>query len=150
MEIVFLNDLITMASRIPFFNSYNPLIKSEPIFIREEEASQKALSVRPVWIIGDLKILHEWMNATLRKSNWIIDPKRNSLFRHYKQILMADNAQSLIFEQDHIPCIQFDILPAPGNNLPHHIKHAADDYYLNFLFRESFRDPDLLVRGLAC
>jgi len=63
-------------------------------------------------------------------------------------IIIAGDAQSLIIEQNRIPIIQFDILPFPLKNWLHGVKYSADDYYLNFLFKESFRDPHLFAHGL--
>lgn len=142
--------LNSMATSFNLFRSYNPLVKCGTLFVREDEVTQRSFGIRPVWIIGDLEILNDWMLSPLKKSNWEIDPKNSSVFRYYKAILLSSNAQSFVIEQDKKPVIQFDILPVPKKQWPSVLSYSVDDYCLNFLFRESFRNPDIFWRGLSC
>jgi hypothetical protein len=137
-----------MAMQNSFFYSSDPLKKAELLFWKENETGSLLLGIRPVSIVGDLEILHDWMNATNRKSNWKLNVKESSLFRHYKKILMSENAQSVMIEQNSTACIQFDIIPVMTGALWSGLSFDQNDYLLYFLFRESFRDPELFVRSL--
>jgi hypothetical protein len=138
-----------MSEQLSFFYAYNPLEKSSYVFLKEDAESGHTMTIRPVWIIGDLEILHEWMDSSLRKSNWTLNPKNSSLFRYYKRTLLSENAQSFMVEQNRVPCFQFDILPAGEASWPKKMDLKANDYCLKFLFKESFRDPGLSIRGFS-
>src|SRR5450631_2149059 len=139
-----------MANQSPLFNPYDPLVRTEPIFVKESDHIQEQFKVRPVWIIGDLKILHDWMHAPLRKSNWFVDTEKKSLFRHYKLISLTSGSQSLIIELNQKPIIQFDILPNPIKKWRNIRLTHGDDCLMNFLFAENFRKPNLFRAGFEC
>jgi hypothetical protein len=137
-------------ARSSIFDSYDPLIKTEPVFVIENMNIQERLLVRPVWIIGDLKTLHNWMNSPLRKSNWFIDTGKKSLFRHYKETSLAGDSQSFMIEHNQIPIIQFDIMPNPVKKWRNKRLKHGDDCLVNFLFAENFRMPGLFQTGFEC
>jgi hypothetical protein len=137
-----------MANQDDLFRSYNPLVKSGALFVKIDYISQSPISIRPVWIIGDLEVFHDWILSPLRKSNWEINPKKSSVFRHYKSTLLSSHAQSLTVVRNQKLDIQFDILPIPSLGWPTSIAQGNQDYCLNFLFRESFRDSGNFERSL--
>jgi Acetyltransferase (GNAT) domain len=136
-----------MPGPFNLFHPYNPLIKSAPVFKKLDETNQRHLILRPLWIIGDLETLHAWMDSPNKKTNWNFNRKKNSVYRHYKEILLSGNAQSLIIEQDKQPVFQFDIFPLTNHDWPKDLDRKGG-YSVNFLFVESFRDPDLFSRGI--
>lgn len=97
------------------------------------------LVLRPVWLIGDLQILYEWLRSPVKKSNWSIPPQ-GSLFQHYHYALSAHTQQSLLVADGGIPIIQFDLGPVAGDPQTVDIK---------YLFRQYFRDPPVFDYGLA-
>src|SRR5258708_1048314 len=101
-----------MVSRSTLFSRYDPFNKVESLFTQKNGTNGKILSIRPVWIIGDLAILHEWMSAPLKKSNWQLNQKKMSVMQHYKQVLLSADAQSLMVEQNDKPLVQIELLPA--------------------------------------
>ena len=135
-----------MASESDLFHAYNPLFKNDPVFLRRYESTkQYSLSIRPVWIIGDLELLHDWIY-----SNWELDQNRYSLFQHYKNLLLSDRAQSFMVDQNGKPLIQFDVLSMQKSYLPSSSEPSGNDCYLYYLYKENFRDPEIFKKGLQC
>ena len=131
------------------FERYDPLEKAgAPLFEMVEEVSGRTMTLRPVWIIGDLMMIYEWLNAALCKTNWKINLKKISLMQHYSQMLRSDRMQSFIVEQNHIPVMQVDLLPVRLANLSATIKLTDAEYAIQYIYRESFRDPDIFKRSM--
>lgn len=133
------------------FRPYNPLIESDPLFIQVAGNSDPVeLRLRPVCLISDLEIIHQWLNMPYKKASWELDPNRETAYQHYKSILLSDNAQSLIIEQNRKQIIQFDLFPLGKSNPVFRASHDEIDCYLHYLFRENFRDHNLFKKGLTC
>jgi hypothetical protein len=131
------------------FARYDPLIKTIPLF-REafDEGTGGILAVRPVWIIGDLFVINEWLSSDLKKTNWHLNQRRMAVMQHYKKILLSGKAQSFMVEQNTIPVIQIDLLPGMLTDYPSQIEFGQRDYVINYLYKECFRDPELFRRCL--
>jgi hypothetical protein len=106
------------------------------------------MSIRPVWIIGDLAIIYDWLNAASRKSNWDFNHNRVSVMQHFKRILISDEMQSFMLEQNSLPAMQIDLLPITLLDFPKSSEYSKFDYGINYLYRENFRDPDVFKNGL--
>ena len=147
-----MHDLFETVMEIPknIFQPVSLLPKSAPMFVKHGVHSGKQWTIRAVWIIGDLETLHEWRAAPSKKTNWNINTETASLLRYYKNILISDNAQSVIVEQSKLPVVQFDILTFPQTGWPDDILFREKNYCINFLFKDNFRDPDLFSACLRC
>ena len=88
-----------MESKKDLFARYDPLEKTNDLFSRYAPDGEMLLSIRPVCIISDLIVLHEWLDAELCKTNWHLNRRRMTVMQHYKQLLLSFNAQSLMLEQ---------------------------------------------------
>lgn len=141
-----------MATESDLFHAYDPLIKYDQVFVcRDKDDTQYNLSIRPVWIISDLELLHDWFDSPQKISNWALDQGRYTLFQHYKDLLMSPKAQSFIIDQNNKPIIQIDIL---SKNIasPPPLLTSPKGFYLNFLYKKKFRDQDsgTFKKGLHC
>ena len=118
---------------------------------RDKLDTQYILSIRPVWIISDLELLHDWFDSPQKISNWTFDQRRYTLFQHYKDLLMSLKAQSFIIDQNNKPIIQIDIL---SKNIASSSPFVTSPgrFYLYFLYKENFRDQDSgnFKKGLQC
>jgi hypothetical protein len=131
------------------FARYDPLVKTAPLYReRFDKDSGGNLTVRPVWIIGDLIVINEWLAADLKKTNWQLNQRRMGVMQHYKQILLSGNAQSFMLDQDNLPVMQIDLLPGILTNYPSQTNLGRNDYIINYLYKECFRDPELFRRCL--
>jgi hypothetical protein len=140
-----------MNSAKKLFDRYDPLEKAEDLFIQPHpDADDRIISIRPVWIIGDLIPIYEWINGDLGKTNWNLNQNNMGVMQHYEQILLSEYAQSFMIEQNNKPALQIDLLPLQMANFPGKIEFNRMDYAIHYLYRESFRDPDLFKRCLTC
>lgn len=141
-----------MATESVLFHAYDPLIRYDPVYVcRDKLDTQYILSIRPVWIISDLELLHDWFDSPQKISNWTFDQRRYTLFQHYKDLLMSLKAQSFIIDQNNKPIIQIDIL---SKNIASSSPFVTSPgrFYLYFLYKENFRDQDSgnFKKGLQC
>ena len=67
-------------------------------------------SFRPFWIIGDLRIMHNWMNSHQALCNRQVDRDQRPLIFHYMQLLQAPTQQPLVLERNGIVVGQFDLV----------------------------------------
>ena len=133
------------------FARYDPFVKTSPLFsLSYNNGSEGILAVRPVWIIGDLFVINEWLGSELRKTNWHLNQGRMVVTQHYKYILLSGIAQSYMLEQDTVPVIQFDLLPVQLTNYPNQVEFENADCVLHYLYKECFRDPGIFKRCLHC
>jgi hypothetical protein len=136
-------------AKLKLFARYDPFIKSAPLHRQTyDEGSGGILTVRPVWIIGDLIVLTDWFESDLRKSNWQLNQRRMSILQHYKKILLSDDTQSFMVEQNGVAVMQFDLLPGQQTDYPGQIRFDKMDFIIQYLYKESFRDPEIFKRGL--
>ncbi len=141
---------VKLMSDSPFFFKSNPLVKAEYLFTQTNVYDGELIGIRPVYIIGDLEILHDWLKAESKITNRIFNTATNSLYRYYKYILESTNAQSFTIEKNHNPFMQADILPLRKNDWPEELHITNRDYALWFLTAVKFREPDLVKNGFAC
>lgn len=140
-----------MQPKPSIFSPYDPLIKADPLYIKIIDHTERmVLCLRPVWIIGDLEMLHEWLNPAVKKTNWELDLDRKTVYQHYKELLVSDYSQSFMVEQNDKPVIQFDLFSLPKSNGRLARNQQEQDSYLHFLYKENFRDCDILEKGLQC
>ncbi len=130
------------------FSRYDPFSRGETLFYQQNGSLEMMLTIRPVWIIGDLPILYEWLSAPLKKTNWELNQKKMAVMQHYKQVLLSADSQSLMIEQNHKPLLQIDLVSARHMGFSSSLEYTSRDYAIHYLYRESFRDPDLFTRGL--
>jgi hypothetical protein len=132
------------------FARFDPYKKYSPLFTESEvEECVNALNLRPVWIIGDLITINDWLNAELKKSNWQLNKSRITVLQHYKQILLSDYAQSFMIEQNGSQIMQVDLLPVRLVDYMDNIEFENSDYVIHFLYKERFRDPDIFEKCLG-
>jgi hypothetical protein len=140
-----------MQPKPSIFSPYDPLIKIDPLYIKIiDQTERMVLCLRPVWIIGDLETLHEWLNPAVKKANWELDLNRKTVYQHYKELLVSSHSQSFMVEQNDKPIIQFDLFSLPKSNRGFTRNRQEQDSYLHFLYKENFRDLDIFEKGLQC
>lgn len=140
-----------MSSKPKLFARYDPLAKADLLYSQTfEETAEATFTIRPVWIIGDLPIIYDWLSSDLCKTNWQLNQSHMAVMQHYKHMLLSENLQSLMIEQRHKPVLQIDLLPLRLTDYPGQLEFTETDYVIHYLYRESFRDPDMFKRGLEC
>jgi hypothetical protein len=139
-----------MPPESDLFQAYDPLLKNDPVYACYHESDKPySLSIRPIWILGDLELLHDWFNSPQKRSNWELDRTRHSLFQHYKNRALSDHEQSFMIDQNERSIIQFDIFSVRKSYHPFS-EASGNNYYLHYLYKENFRDPDIFTKGLNC
>jgi hypothetical protein len=141
-----------LSDPIPnLFVPFDPYSKSAVLFIRLfEDDSSTAITIRPVWIIGDLILINEWLASPLNKSNWLPNRTGMGVLQHYKNFLLSRQTQSLMLEQNQVAIAQIDLLPCILAGYPADLHFKENDYALNFLYKESFRYPMVFKFCLQC
>jgi RimJ/RimL family protein N-acetyltransferase len=139
-----------MESKKNLFAKYDPYEKEADLFCQTaKDGSGRLLSIRPFYVVSDLIIIDEWLNAELCKTNWHLNRRQMAAMQHYKQMVESVTTQSLMLEQNHQPVMQIDLLPPRLARYPKSAGYNFKDCALHYIYRESFRDPDMFTRSLA-
>jgi hypothetical protein len=66
-------------------------------------------SIRPFWIISDLRIMHNWLSDPRVLCNRLVDQNKTPLIFHYMQCIKSPNQQSFVLERNRVVVGQYDL-----------------------------------------
>jgi hypothetical protein len=138
-----------MALANDLFAALDPFTR-HPAFAKWLEGSGGVeWSIRPFWIINDLRLMHDWMNNGQIFSNRPIDRKKTPLIHHYMQYLKSAEEQSLILTRNKIVLGEFDLLPIDHDQYFNRELFRSPGYFISYLFPGIHASPVNLQTGLG-
>ena len=107
------------------------------------------LSIRPLWLTGDLKIMYRWANDLQGRHNGTMEPGSSGRITYYKDLLESGTAQSFMIERDNKPVCQFDLLPAQEDDFQWYWNTRSGDYLLHYLLPGERQDESVFRNSLS-
>jgi hypothetical protein len=106
-------------------------------------------SIRPFWIIADLRIMHNWLNGPRVLCNRLVDRNKTPLIFHYMEYIKSPHQQSFVLERNGVVVGQYDLgltryEPAFVQQLT-----IANGFCINYLFPGEPNSAKYWQAGLA-
>lgn len=136
-----------MQSLADLFISLDPFSKHPPWAV--EDFEDYPLSLRPVYVPDDLRVLHRWIKASAGGVNTLYtgDPAR--LLRHYRQMALSSRCQSFAVLQNEKMICQFDVKGMEKDPLYFRLPTSAYDMLLKCLIPPSGLQNKIWIQGLG-
>lgn len=145
--LVSLQKIFFMQSLADLFISLDPFSKQSPWAVKDFEGYP--LSLRPVYIPDDLRVLHRWIKPSAGGVNTLYtgDPAR--LLRHYRQMALSPRCQSFAVLQNEKMICQFDVKGMEKDPLYFRLPTSAYDMLLKCLIPPSGLQNKIWIQGLS-
>lgn len=127
----------------------DPFSKQSPWAVKDFEEPGFSLSLRPVYIPDDLRILHRWLKASAGSVNTVYmgDPAR--LLRHYRRMALSTRCQSFAVLQNGKMICQLDVKGVEKDPLYFRLPTSAYDLLLKCLIPASGLQRRTWMAGLS-
>ena len=129
------------------FFPVDPFLRAVVTDAFESPGEVPNVTLRPVSLISDLKMLYDWYNYPLKRRPAIPDHFSLPLLFHYKSVLESQDAQSFLLFGKERAVVQIDLMPSQQD--PAHLSYfmPANGYVMHFLLTNdtAVSEPEILI-----